>query len=150
MSARRHGAPWPHRCWHDLPVSDRRVHEVRWHLVRPGELRKVTHDAELEKILRDYATPGPNPIACLRDQAPMNRRVIEDVEIDVCESCGGFWVDGGELQELVSAAKDVESSGDPERPLISELEPRDIAILAWIAPGTFTKFQHETRRPTFR
>jgi len=115
-----------------------------------GELRKVTHDAELEKILRDYATPGPNPIACLRDQAPMNRRVIEDVEIDVCESCGGFWVDGGELQELVSAAKDVESSGDPERPLISELEPRDIAILAWIAPGTFTKFQHETRRPTFR
>jgi len=67
-----------------------------------------------------------------------------------CESCGGFWVDGGELQELVSAAKDVESSGDPERPLISELEPRDIAILAWIAPGTFTKFQHETRRPTFR
>ncbi|TLZ64195.1 MAG: hypothetical protein E6K13_03180 [Methanobacteriota archaeon] len=68
-----------------------------------GELRKVTHDAELEKILRDYATPGPNPIACLRDQAPMNRRVIEDVEIDVCETCGGFWVDGGELQELVSA-----------------------------------------------
>ena len=115
-----------------------------------GELRKVTKDAEIEHLLRDYATPGPNPISCLRDQSPMKRRVVEDVEIDVCGNCGGFWVDGGELEELVSAARDVEAEGEIERPLSAELEPRDVAILAWIAPATFTKLQHETHRDPFR
>ncbi len=114
-----------------------------------GELRKVTKDAEVEKLIRDYATPAPNSILCLRDRTPMKRRVIEDVEIDACGSCGGFWVDGGELEELEEAAQDVEAT-EIERPLYSALEPRDIAILAWVAPATFTRLQHETRRPPFR
>ena len=114
-----------------------------------GELRRVTKDAEVEKLIRDYATPAPKPIVCLRDRTPMKRRVLEAVEIDVCGSCGGFWVDGGELEELEAAAQDVEAK-ETERPLYTTLEARDIAILAWVAPATFTRLQHETRRTPLR
>jgi len=114
-----------------------------------GELRQITKDAEVEKLIRDYATIAPNPIICLRDGTPMKRRVLEDVEVDVCGSCGGFWVDGGELEELEEAAQDVEAQ-TIDKPLYGMLEPRDIAILAWVAPATFTRLQHETRKAPFR
>jgi Zn-finger nucleic acid-binding protein len=114
-----------------------------------GELRRVTHDAAIEKMIRDYATSASNPIACVRDGSPMKRRKIEDVEIDVCAKCGGFWVDGGELEALEAAARDVETGERGHPSLYQALSPRDVAILAWIAPDTLTKLQHETSRGQF-
>jgi Zn-finger nucleic acid-binding protein len=114
-----------------------------------GELRRVTHDAAIERMLRDYATSAPNPITCLRDGSPMKRRKIEDVEVDVCGKCGGFWVHGGELEALEAAARDVETTEKGHPTLYQALSPRDVAILAWIAPDTLTKLQHETTRGQF-
>src|SRR5947209_15607745 len=74
-----------------------------------GELRQVTNDTAIEGLIKEYATTAPNPIRCLRDRTPMKKRTIGDVEIDVCPKCGGFWVDGGELEELEAAAQSVET-----------------------------------------
>lgn len=44
---------------------------------------------------------------CPLDQAPLQRLTVtrpylSDVHLDVCESCHGIWVDGGELAPLLS------------------------------------------------
>jgi len=110
-----------------------------------GELQRVTSDKAIESLIREYATPAPNPIRCLREGTAMKKRTIEAVEVDVCPSCGGFWVDGGELEELEEAAQTVEDPTKAGVPLIAALSPRDVTLLAWIAPDTLTKIQHETR-----
>jgi len=109
-----------------------------------GELRLVTNDRAIEALIKDYATTAPNPIQCVRDRTPMRKRTIGDVEIDVCQKCGGFWVDGGELEELEEAVQAVEAPPKEGVPLVAALTPRDVALLAWIAPDTLSRLQHET------
>jgi len=109
-----------------------------------GELRLVTNDRAIEALIKDYATTAPNPIQCVRDRTPMRKRTIADVEIDVCQKCGGFWVDGGELEELEEAVQAVEAPPKEGVPLVAALTPRDVALLAWIAPDTLSRLQHET------
>src|SRR3989442_1354662 len=49
-----------------------------------GELRRISEDRDLERLVRDYASPARKPIQCLRDGSPMKSRTIADVAIDVC------------------------------------------------------------------
>lgn len=48
---------------------------------------------------------------CPIDGAQMNKEVVEGVIIDRCASCGGIWLDGGEL-ELVKRAMSAGAGGD--------------------------------------
>ena len=41
---------------------------------------------------------------------PMVQEVLNGVVIDRCESSGGIWLDAGELEELIEAAKSDESN----------------------------------------
>ncbi|UCE74249.1 MAG: zf-TFIIB domain-containing protein [Methanomassiliicoccales archaeon] len=38
--------------------------------------------------------------SCPVCEKPMTSKVVQDVEIDVCQDCNGVWLDGGELKRL--------------------------------------------------
>ena len=112
-----------------------------------GELNKLTSDAALESMIRDFATASRNPLACVRDGGPMRRRVLQDVEVDVCGSCGGVWVDKGELDEVEEAAQAIRAEGGRARPMIAGMNSRDYALLTWVAPDTLERLRREERKP---
>lgn len=38
---------------------------------------------------------------CPVDQSPLTRKIYEDaIEIDLCDTCGGVWLDKGELEKI--------------------------------------------------
>ncbi|HNP97186.1 MAG TPA: zf-TFIIB domain-containing protein [Cyclobacteriaceae bacterium] len=38
---------------------------------------------------------------CPVDQSPLSRKIYEDaIEIDLCDTCGGVWLDKGELEKI--------------------------------------------------
>jgi Zn-finger nucleic acid-binding protein len=39
-------------------------------------------------------------LQCPRDQSKLTTTTFEGVEIDRCETCGGVWLDKGELEQL--------------------------------------------------
>ncbi|MDP8256831.1 MAG: zf-TFIIB domain-containing protein [Candidatus Alcyoniella australis] len=39
---------------------------------------------------------------CPDGHGPMNTEQLDDVEIDVCQTCGGIWLDNGELKRLLN------------------------------------------------
>ncbi len=44
---------------------------------------------------------------CVRCQQQLSRVVYEEVEIDKCVSCGGIWLDDGELAKIVGATIEI-------------------------------------------
>lgn len=70
------------------------------------ELRRVTHDKELEKL----ATRLPmvkvvSPFRCPRCAHECIEGHVADVEVDTCTECHGVWLDKGELVEAQRALK---------------------------------------------
>lgn len=43
---------------------------------------------------------------CPRCKTSMNSRVRESIEIDVCETCHGVWLDGGELVKILDIERE--------------------------------------------
>ena len=106
-----------------------------------GELQKLMHDAEVEALLRNYAAPAKNPAPCPRDGEPMERRKIEDVEVDLCEACGGFWLDRGELEPLEESVHEIEEEG--RRSMMSRLQLNryDISLMTLLSPGMLERLE---------
>ncbi len=66
-----------------------------------GELRKVIGDRKLADYLtKDIGTKTESPLICPRCGGFMDYEHAEDVEVDVCLSCHGVWLDSGELADL--------------------------------------------------
>lgn len=66
-----------------------------------GELRKVIGDRKLTDYLtKDIGTKTESPLVCPRCGGLMDFEHAEDVEVDVCLSCHGVWLDSGELADL--------------------------------------------------
>lgn len=60
----------------------------------------------------DHPKPRPSlatPVACPRCHITLDRRVRGGVEIDVCGTCRGIWLDAGELDSLTQLAIVVEN-----------------------------------------
>ena len=53
-------------------------------------------------------------LSCPRDQGVMDAIKIGEITIDRCESCGGIWLDAGELDRLL-ALKDAATKVDTGR-----------------------------------
>lgn len=66
-----------------------------------GELRKVIGERKLADYLtKDIGTKTESPLVCPRCGGPMDYEHAEDVEVDVCLSCHGVWLDSRELADL--------------------------------------------------
>jgi Zn-finger nucleic acid-binding protein len=75
-----------------------------------GELAQTINDRRIaDRLTEDPIRGTMSPIACPRCGGRMRVRKEWDVEVDVCISCGGVWLDHGELEELESqAVKDLD------------------------------------------
>ncbi len=70
-----------------------------------GELAQTIKDRRIADQLSEAPIRGTmSPIACPRCGGRMRVRKEWDVEVDVCISCGGVWLDHGELEELEAQA----------------------------------------------
>jgi uncharacterized protein with PIN domain len=43
---------------------------------------------------------GTSSMRCPRCDGSLNETKFEDVTIDICDKCGGVWLDSGELEQL--------------------------------------------------
>ena len=46
------------------------------------------------------ANAGPNSMQCPRCDGKLNETNLDDIAIDVCDKCGGVWLDVGELAQI--------------------------------------------------
>ena len=66
-----------------------------------GELKKILKDRKLSNYLTKHiGTKSRSPMVCPRCGNTMDLEKAEDVQVDVCLSCGGVWLDQGELEHL--------------------------------------------------
>jgi len=72
-----------------------------------GELQKILKDRKLTDYLTKHiGTKSKSPMVCPRCGMTMDLEKAEDVEVDVCLSCGGVWLDAGELETLKQKTDD--------------------------------------------
>ena len=75
-----------------------RAEENRYFAERDKELiakLKEQQEAEQEDTVRELAIHR-----CPKCGATLTTRLIDDVEIDECPSCGGMWLDKGEFEAM--------------------------------------------------
>ena len=66
-----------------------------------GELAQTINNRRMaDKLTEDPIRGIMGPTACPRCGDRMRVRQEWDVEVDVCISCGGVWLDHGELEDL--------------------------------------------------
>jgi Zn-finger nucleic acid-binding protein len=75
----------------------------------PGDLEYSTVDLDSGRHADD------NPILnCPRDNTPMAKvdfNVDSSIILDYCQTCHGFWLDGGELARINSEVKELNEAG---------------------------------------
>jgi Zn-finger nucleic acid-binding protein len=80
-----------------------------------GELAQTVNNRKMaDRLTEDPIRGTMSPIACPRCGGRMRVRKEWDVEVDVCISCGGVWLDHGELDELEAKA-DVEVDDEEQQ-----------------------------------
>ena len=55
---------------------------------------------EKMKVSEEAKAAGTSSMKCPRCDGSLNESKVEDVSIDVCDKCGGVWLDSGELEQL--------------------------------------------------
>lgn len=73
----------------------------------PGELKKLLKDRKMTDYLtKEIGTQSKSQLVCPRCGGLMDIESAEDVEIDVCLTCRGVWLDAGELEDLKSKSQE--------------------------------------------
>ena len=55
---------------------------------------------EKMKVSEEAKAAGISSMKCPRCDGSLNESKVEDVSIDVCDKCGGVWLDSGELEQF--------------------------------------------------
>jgi uncharacterized protein len=55
---------------------------------------------EKMKVSEEAKAAGTSSMRCPRCDGTLNETKVEDVSVDVCDKCGGVWLDSGELEQL--------------------------------------------------
>ena len=80
----------------------------------------------------------PDSAHCLCEDRPlMSTATQDDVRIDLCPSCGGVWLDGGELQELLRRAEAEEK--DPRNDVAQTLIFTVIQLIGGLFGGVLQR-----------
>jgi len=81
-----------------------------------GELNKLLKDKKLSDYLtKDIGTQSKSKLICPRCGGLMDLERADDVEVDVCLSCNGVWLDEGELEDLKAKSKEGFEGDDLEK-----------------------------------
>lgn len=71
-----------------------------------GELGKMIKDKKITDYLtKDIGTKTESKLVCPRCGGLMDIEKADDIEVDVCLTCRGVWLDEGELEDLKSKSK---------------------------------------------
>jgi len=72
-----------------------------------GELGKMRKDRKLTEYLKIHiGTKSRSPMVCPRCVITMDIEKADDIEVDVCLTCGGVWLDKGELEALTEKSEE--------------------------------------------
>ena len=52
------------------------------------------------KVAAEAKAAGTSSMMCPRCDGSLNESKFEEVTIDICDNCGGVWLDSGELEQL--------------------------------------------------
>ncbi len=71
-----------------------------------GELDKLLRDKKIADYLtKDIGTQSKSKLICPRCGGLMDIEAADEVEVDVCLTCNGVWLDAGELEDLKEKSK---------------------------------------------
>jgi len=81
------------------PMDDRRrgLEEEYFHRKNKEAIEKLR--AKL-KVSEEAKAGGTSSMKCPRCDGSLKESKFEDVTIDICDKCGGVWLDSGELEQL--------------------------------------------------
>jgi len=72
-----------------------------------GELEKLLKDRKLSNYLTKHiGVKSSSPMICPQCSNLMDIEKADEIEVDVCLTCGGVWLDSGELEELKTKSKE--------------------------------------------
>jgi Zn-finger nucleic acid-binding protein len=72
-----------------------------------GELKKLIKDKKLSDYLtKSIGTQTKSQLVCPRCGGLMDTEYADDIEVDVCLTCHGVWLDPGELENLKEKSKE--------------------------------------------
>ena len=73
----------------------------------PGELGKLLKDRKLTDYLTtEIGTQSKSELVCPRCGGLMDIESADDIDVDVCLTCHGVWLDEGELEDLKTKSKE--------------------------------------------
>lgn len=80
-------------------MDDRRkgLEEEYFHHKNKEAVQKMR---EKMRIAAEAKAAGASSLQCPRCDGTLKTTNFENVDIDVCEKCGGIWLDAGELEQL--------------------------------------------------
>lgn len=80
-------------------LDDRRkgLEEEHFHRKNKEAVEKMR---EKMRIAADAKAAGTSSLRCPRCDGSLKPTTFEEGEVDVCEKCGGIWLDAGELEKL--------------------------------------------------
>ena len=70
-------------------------------------------------------------LGCPRCGATMKQEIVDGLELDLCQACGGTWYDRGELEQHLAATTPTADDGDapPDREFTREADRMDTRYL---------------------
>lgn len=118
-----------HRCWVKMDKAEIKTFgpniifdvcpKCKGLWLDKGELGKLLKDRKLTNYLTKHiGTKSRSPMVCPRCSMTMDIEKADDIEVDVCLTCGGVWLDQGELEKL----KDKSEEGFKGDPLVKQDE----------------------------
>ena len=86
------------------PLDDRR-RGLEEDYFRRKDQEAIEKLREKMKVAEDAKAAGMSSMKCPRCDGSLQESKFEEVLIDTCDSCGGVWLDSGELQQLTQKEK---------------------------------------------
>ena len=86
------------------PMDERRkgLEEEYFHRKNKEALEKLR---EQMKVSEEAKAAGTSSMRCPRCDGTLNESKFEEVMIDICDKCGGVWLDSGELEQVTKKDK---------------------------------------------
>ena len=112
VEAARDGKASARKSTRQNRVSSRRG-QLRAHIMKRDEQMRL-----LESIESQIAHPTKGRFDRLCPECGKALIVIQanDMEIETCRDCGGFWFDAGELKDITGRSRDVAVTKEPDAP----------------------------------